>query len=255
MPTVGKKTAARPVAAPAKKAVSKATASRRTRDDDDDDDDDERPRKAVAATKKGAQRALPSGFGGYNQQKKASGDFAPYMEITQDEQAVKFLDDEPVVSWREHWIERSGKKSWFCYQTLDEDCPICDATGDRARTSAAWNVLVLDPKGNHQLVVLKQGIKKTEQLKEYNADVKVGPLSGKKRYWAISKTGKGQRTEILIRPVKDRDLLEDFQVDPLTDAEIEEWKTKRYSQDRIAQIPDKRQVKEVAQELSGDEDD
>lgn len=60
---------------------------------------------------------------------------------------IKFLDDEPFITYYEHQLnELDGKQSFVC---LGNDCPLCEI-GDDPRYRACFNVIDLsdpdDPK-------------------------------------------------------------------------------------------------------------
>jgi hypothetical protein len=61
-----------------------------------------------------------------------------------------------------------------------------------------------------QLLVV--GVRLLTQLGKLNDDPKTGPLD--RQYWAVSKSGEKSKTTYSVMMVKDRDLAEDWDIDP-----------------------------------------
>jgi hypothetical protein len=221
--------------------------SRRARDEDDDEeeeDDEEKPRRPKGSVRKG--------WKGHQENKAKSSDFPEELKIEKDPTLVAFLEDEPFVSYRQHWVDNPPngirKKSWTC---LEDDCPLCDL-GDRPRTLTSFNVLHISTGGEPEVKILTLGNKAVGQLEGFASDPKTGPLS--RLFWAISKSGKGSSTAYNFRPVKERDLDEDWDVDiEDVEAAIETADDKLYDESAV-QVPTKRDLKEIAQGLTEDDD-
>lgn len=198
--------------------------------------------------KKSSKKDSPvrSGWEGHNKTKAAAGDFPEDFKIEKEPKLVKFLEDEPFASYRQHWIERQGKKSFTC---IEEDCPLCNA-GDRPSAKTCFNVLSLSEGGKPVNKVLTVGVRLGEQLRGFATDRKTGPLT--RLYWSMSKTGKGGKTSYNVVPVKERDLEEDWEIDPLDEDEIEAFEENLYGEEAV-QVPTRKQLKEIASEIS-DED-
>lgn len=220
---------------------SKRAVSRR---DDDDDDDDDQPRRPKGSVRKG--------WKGHQENKAKGGDFPEELKIDGNPTLVKFLEDEPFVSYRQHWVDNPPngirKKSWTC---LEDDCPLCDL-GDRPRTLTSFNVLHISTGGTPENKILTLGNKAVGQLEGFASDDKTGPLT--RLYWAISKSGKNQSTAYNFRPVKERDLEEDWEVDPADLEDLIEEAEERLYDDSAVQVPTKKQMKEIAQGLVDDDD-
>ena len=52
------------------------------------------------------------------------------------------------------------------------------------------------------------------------SNAKTGPLNRPDLYWAVSKTGQGTKTSYSVVPVKERDLAEEWEIDPIAAAEL-----------------------------------
>jgi hypothetical protein len=199
---------------------------RRARDDDDEDDEEPEER---------SRKEIRSGWSGFKEGKSKHSDFP---------------EDDPFATYHQHWIDSPPngikKKSWTC---LEDDCPLCKM-GDRPRLLSLFNVIHLSTGGDPINKVMELGVKAAGQLLNFAEDRKTGPLS--KMYYAISKSGKGQQTAYNFRPVKDRDLEEDWEMEPLSDDELDEAMEHLYDK-KIVQRPSRAQLKELAVGLSADD--
>ena len=68
-------------------------------------------------------------------------------------------------------------------------------------------------------------------LRNFNDDERQGPLS--KHYWAVSRSGTGPQTQYNHLLIKERDLKEEWSVDPLSDEALEALASKVYDSDII----------------------
>ena len=189
---------------------------------------------------------IASGWGAFKQKRAASGDYADNLKIEKDAVLIAFLDNEPFAVYREHWIERPGKKSFIC---IEKDCPLCDAGDNRPRVKTVFNVVELRDDEAPKVVIWTTAPRLTGQLASLDADEKVGPLT--KGYWSIKRTGEGTKTTYNISPVKERDLQEDWGVLPLNDDEFAALESEAYDTSAIT-FSTKQQLREVARELTDD---
>lgn len=203
------------------------------------DDDDERPAKA--------RRVIKGGWGAAERMKEADSPFAQRLKITEDPIIIKFLEDEPYASYRQHWVERQGQKSFTCISDIDEaGCPLCEI-GNRPATRFSFNVALL-ARGEEPVVKSYDcGPRVIDQLKNFHTDPIQGPLT--KNYWAVSRTGKGTTSATNHQMVKARDLSDDWRVEALDDREIEALSRSCYTADIIS-IPKRKELLSVADEES-----
>lgn len=207
-------------------------------------DDDTMTEEAPASK---ARTLVRGGWGSVDAVKNADSPFAQRLKVTDDPQIIKFLNDEPYASWRQHWVERQGQKSFVCIADFDEKgCPLCDA-GSRPSIRIAFNVALLIPGEEPVLKSYEVGPRVIDQLKNFHTDPRTGPLS--KNYWAVSKTGKGATTATAHQPVKERDL-EEWGLSNVDDAQLKELISKAYTADIIA-IPSRKDLLDVANEDIG----
>lgn len=215
-------------------------ASRRERDDDDDEDD--RPdRSAVAKRGWSGQKAL----------QQETSDFAPEFKLDDEPALVIFLEEEPVVSYNQHWIERQGKRSFTC---IGKDCPLCKI-GDKPRTYTVFNIAVLvdpedGPLDEPVVMLLRAGSRLTDTLSGAHVG-RSGPLH--EGYWQLYKTGKKQKTQYHCIRVKERDVEEDWEIDPLTDDDWDALVDSAYPESEAVQIQSKSTLREIADEVVGDD--
>jgi len=139
---------------------------------------------------------------------KASKAYATDFRFEEDVQLVKFLSPEPM-SFSQHWVQRQGKKSFVCLG--DSSCPLCRA-GNKPEQKFAFSVVNLSSDDEPTVALMTVGLRLCGQLEKLDSDPKTGPLN--RLYWAVSKSGQGQKTSYSIMPVKDRDLAEDWDLDP-----------------------------------------
>ena len=211
---------------------------RKSRDDDDDDDEPREPKRKLK--------------GGRNEAKRIgaeTSDFAFELKVTDEEQVIAFLEDEPVVAWAEHWIERKGKKSWVCLKSFgkDEKCPLCNM-GDKPKAKTAYNVVLLDPKEDPCNALLICGPRLEGVVaKAYNSKAGGGQGCLTEGYYAISSNGKGGQTNYTMPPIKERDLDEDFQIAPLTDKEFTKLEKGMYDETAVP-TQSYKQLREIADE-------
>lgn len=227
---------------------STGKSSRRSRlhtedDEDDDEEDAEKPRSSRKRSE--APASGGKGWGSYNKQKSESGDFPENLKVTDEAILIKFLDDEPFYVYRQHWIERSGKKSFTC---LSDNCPLCDELGDRPRLQVLFNVIDFTDADNPEVKVWTVGTRVAGALKNFAADKKTSPLNRENLYWSVSKSGKGSKTQYSINPVKERDLEEDWDIEPLTADDIEDFDGQAYDES-IVQFQTRKQLREIVDEV------
>lgn len=186
---------------------------------------------------------IRSGWEGVSAVKDADSPYATRLRVEDEPIIIKFLSDEPYASWRQHWVERQGQKSFVCISEFDE-CPLCDA-GNRPSIRIAFNVVLLASDGNHALRSYEVGPRVIDQLKNFHNDPRTGPLS--KHYWAVSKTGKGATAATAHQLVRERDL-EEWSMTPLSSDDLSYWVEKAYTADIIS-IPTRQDLQSIAAEV------
>lgn len=217
---------------------------------EDDGEDHVAPVKASedADTASRKARVIRGGWGSVEQAKTADSPFAQRLKVVEDPIIIKFLEDEPYATYRQHWVERQGQKSFTCIADIDPsgDCPLCKS-GNRPSTRFAFNVILVSPDMEAMLKSYEVGPRVIDQLKNFHTDPRQGPLS--KHYWAVSRSGKGATSATNHQLVKERDL-EEWQIDALEESDLKVFSKQAYTSD-IIQIPARKDLmKIVVEELS-----
>jgi hypothetical protein len=131
------------------------------------------------------------------------------------------------VSYKQHWIDGiKGKKSWPC---IGADCPLCEI-GVGLSSKSCFNVFDMQD-GLNKILVL--GVKALKQLESLDHDRTTGKIDRPDMYYAIANVGTKQQASISITAVKERDVKEDWDVEPLTDDEIEKFTKKCFTKKAI----------------------
>lgn len=209
---------------------------RRSDDAPMQDDDDEKP----------VARVIKRGWGAAERIKDADSPFAQRLKITEEPQVIKFLEDEPYASYRQHWVERQGQKSFTCISDIDErGCPLCDI-GNRPSTRFAFNVALITD-GDPVVKSYEVGPRVIDQLKNFHTDALQGPLT--KHYWAVSRTGKGASSATNHQMIKERDLSDDWRVEALSEGDLKAIRKGCYTPE-IIQIPKRKDLAAIADEES-----
>lgn len=223
-------------------------------DDTDDEAVDAAPRapreEASAEVREAAKRVIKRGWGAAEQMRSADSPFAQRLKVDENEQLIKFLEDEPYTSFRVHWLERKGQKSFTCLSDIDTaGCPLCDA-GDRPSLRVAFNVALISLDGDEPVVRSYEiGPRVIDQLKNFHTDPRTGPLS--KHYWAIKRTGKGTTSATSLQVVRERDLNDDWSIDPLTQDQLNALSKQVYDAS-IVPIPARKTLLTIAAEELSD---
>ena len=208
-------------------------------DDYEAEDDEE-------SSTKPATRVIKRGWAAAAQVKAAGSAYAQSLKVGEDPVLIKFLEDEPYASYRSHWVDRSGQKSFVCIADIDpKGCPLCDAH-NRPSHKFSFNVVLLNPEDEPVVKSYDVGTRVIDQLKNFHMDQRQGPLT--KHYWAVSKTGKGTSTSTNHQMVRERDL-GDFDVEALSAVDIKSLAKSSYDEE-IIRIPNRKELLEIAEELS-----
>lgn len=154
----------------------------------------------------GRSDAVLTGAAGAKRTRQLGSEYANEFKFEKGKKSlIAFLEDESFASYRQHWVERKGKKSFIC---IGKGCPLCGA-GDRASGKYAFNIYDYDQK---EVKALIAGPVLLEVLEDAAEESKTGKLSD--GYWAISRSGQKSKTSYGCNQVKERDLEEDFGITP-----------------------------------------
>ena len=174
---------------------------------------------------------------------KSNQKYATDFKFEEDVKLIKFISAEPM-GFMQHWVNRPGKKSFI---STGEGDPLL-AVGSVPTQKFAFTVLNLSEE-EPQLQLMIVGVRLCGQLEKLHMDKKTGPLDRPDIYWAVSKSGTGTKTAYSITPVKERDLADDWEIDPVAAAELVK-PLKPLGPDSLY-IPTKAELEEVAREIAG----
>ena len=194
-------------------------------------DDEDEVEEATTATDNGDEEEEEEestvvtprrGWSAGQQTQESTSSFAQAFRVTEQQQVVKFLEDEPYVNYTRHWIERQtptgrSPRSYTCLKTFGKNCPLCEA-GDKAQAVSAFNIALIGDDGVPILKSWDCGPKLFGILKGYAADPKVAPLT--KGYYLVSRSGKQGTYNHNVRPVTARGLEEDLEITPPSAEEV-----------------------------------
>jgi len=192
---------------------------------------------------------VQGGWGTWRQRRAETSGFADDFKVEYKEKyLVMFLDDAPFAAFNEHWIEempKGKKKSYIC---IGKNCPLCDLLGEDPKAQALFNVLEFIETDDGREAVLKvwQGGSGVVQAIEEN--VEDPGLEGNYFKVSKSKSGRNGPTIYSVVPVKDRDVEEDWKMEPLSDDEYDEWQEKKFDKSYV-KMPTAKSLKDVAEEV------
>jgi hypothetical protein len=218
--------------------TEEAPASRRSRrPSKDEDDEDDEPTPSVGG----------KGWGSYEKSKQANSSFPDDFKVTNEEVLLKFLDEEPFWVYLQHWIERKGKRSWTC---LEVRCPLCDDAGDKPTQQVCFNVVdFTDPK-DPKVKVWKVGPMVADILKNFAKNDKTKPINRDDLYFSARKESKNNKTNYYITPVKERDIYDDWDVDP-DNVDLDALEDDAYDES-VFKVNSRSELKQIAREILND---
>lgn len=148
--------------------------------------------------------------------------FPEEFKYAQDEEfkVIKFIDprnEGPFASYKVHWLSQItvGKRSFISPGPND---PLTIKLGSTPTQKYAFTIVNLSEPEGFKRQILVAGARLFGMLKNANTNEKSGPLTN--GYWAISRTGKLTATSYNLRPIKERDLQEDWGIDPVKASEF-----------------------------------
>jgi hypothetical protein len=177
------------------------------RDTRDGDTDDEPPRRSdklppgLRVGDAGAEETMRASGGGSGIQRIALGS-EPCL--------IKFLEPENFANYRQHWVPSGAGQPDRPYVCIGFECPLCDI-GDRTSATFMYNVLDMSSSDGPTLKILQIATKANQALREASMDRVTGKPRRDRDFWAVSRSGKGQTSQTNFRPVKLRDLEDDWE--------------------------------------------
>jgi hypothetical protein len=146
----------------------------------------------------------------------SSTDFPTEVRFTEGEyQVFKFLDnDGPFASYKQHFLNKTGKRSYTC---IGAECPLCIKLEDRPENKRAFSVINFSNEEGPKKQMIVAGARLFQAIHAAHFSPQ-GPLT--QNYWVILRSGKNAATSYTVMPVKERDLMEDWKIDPSVAAEL-----------------------------------
>lgn len=190
----------------------------------------------------GSRRAT-SGFGAYSSKKVSTGGFADEFKPGDNNKVlIKLLEEGPFDTYNQHWIDDmpSGeRKSYVCRDDeyfgsgKDLDCPLCEI-GEGKRTFSLFNIVDFSNPRKPEVKVWAASAAVTDQFERASKEPKTTPLNREDVYFEVELQKKNSKSrQWNVVPVKARDLPDDYDLDPLTEDEIEEFEQDMFD-DRTA---------------------
>jgi hypothetical protein len=183
--------------------------------------------------------AVGKGWGGYARTKaNAPSQFTKLLRVTDEEKLIMFLEDGPYASFLQHWCEWVAKGQRMSYICLQDRCPL-DEVDPKPSARVRFNIMdcSVDPP---DLTTFECGVSITEDLNDY---AEKDPLAG--RYFAVGMKGSQKSRRTQIRPVKIRDLKEDWDFEPLSEDTIAQFDNKLWD-DTSLEIDTRAELQRVA---------
>lgn len=189
---------------------------------------------------------------------------APYLSLMQGSKStpkvIKILSDRPDLWHLQHFIGK-GKPPVMCYRSgaddvnpeltiaremLEQakgDCPMC-AVGAPASYGFMLNVIDMTEDGTevrkwtfgnnvkYQLMALTEESRTSPLNRETDDEGKYRPL-----YWRVQQSKVNGSNVFSITPLKGDDLRDDYNLEPLTEDEVNEFADKRYGEEVLFYWP------------------
>jgi len=187
-----------------------------------------------------------SGWDAVNQQRQQRSKGAHRLDIKDEEVLLKFLEPAPFAVYEQHWVGSGpGARSYTCIEDKGQTCPLC-ALGYSTRYLVLFNVYDLKAGDAKFWPAGPNAVREVEDLAN---SARYSPISKDGLYFSIKRSKKDNGFfEFKVTPVKDRDLADDFGVDPMTDEELKEAMAHLFD-DTVIPYSSREQLDEVAGKL------
>ena len=218
--------------------------ARSSRDEDDNDRRERRPARRVDRDQPKPKVSRGSGWDTYKDQRSKKAGPANRLQVKDKEVIVHFLEPEPFAIYEQHWI---GQRSYTCPD--EKKCPLC-GEGLPSRTIALFNVVNMETAEN---LYWEAGPKIATRIKAAAEKKSTSPISREDLYFAVNRSKQSNGFfDYELDAIKERDLYDDYKLEPLSDDELDEALGKLFDESVIP-YTDSRTLKIVAE--GGDDDD
>lgn len=218
-------------------------------------DDDDTPRRGE---KKRARRSGTGGWSSFDQKRRANSSFADEFKPDSGVPTlIKVLDEAPFDVYNQHFINelpKGDRKSFVChddeyFEDYKEGCPLCEI-GESASTYSLFNILDLTNPRKPEVKVWKTSVTVSDKLERLAKSDRTSPLNREDIYFDVEVTKTKNKTEWDIKPVKERDLEEDYGLEPFTGEELDEFEKSLFTdRSAITQVDDYDALAELADGL------
>lgn len=170
---------------------------------------------ALASRPTNAATTVASGWDAAVASIKSEREFPSDFKCSDQPQVIKFLDQTgPFAVYKQHFLNKTGKRSYIWDGSGPND-PLQTLIASRPEDKRAFTVVNLsESPTKRQMLIASVRLFKTLHAAHFSAQ---GPLQGtaeRPMYWALSRTGKMASTVYHLTPIKQRDLMEDYEINP-----------------------------------------
>lgn len=169
---------------------------------------------------------------------------APYFSIDSKKKIIKILDESPAVRYQQHWVV-SAKKFYTCIADSENDilCPLCEVGHNPSRK---FMMNVVDMENPDTVTTWSFGPQVAQLLQEHGEDKPKFPIDGDETYFKVWRVkGANDRWENRLEFVKGKDLMDDYDIVPLTEKELDTLSETLYGEETIF-IPSEKMLRDVA---------
>lgn len=167
------------------------------------------------------------------------------LEKDTKDNVIKFVENGYFTSFLRHWPR--GQRPQVC-AGQDKGCPMC-ARGDVAKPVYMFNVIDMTGDEAPLLKVWECTSDPFNSIKEIAEDNKYNPINRDDYYFEVTKKdGSNGIPHVSLKPIKKRDLQEDYGLSPLDEESYKNLTAEPYTKD-IVYIPSREQLTEAASKL------
>jgi len=171
--------------------------------------------------------------------------FVKEMKLSEEEQVVKFLEDEPFAVYKQHFVQETPKGTKKSFVCLEDGCPLCDDLNHKPDRKFVFNVLNLSAEGGPQHMALTVGPRLLGSIQKIH-EGRLGPIN--KHYVIVSRDGTGTNTTYSTNSIKEADVQEEFGIDTSVVEKLAAA-AKLYTVD-VVQVSTKAQLREVVESVT-----
>ena len=153
---------------------------------------------------------------------------ADYLKVDKEKRIIHFVEDAPNVRFTRHYVGGRYQNCPASLGVLEEGltCPLCDK-GHKPNDAYMINVIEVsegpNTDGTWDVKSFTFGKEVHDNLVSFLEEEKYQPINQPKWYWHVFQVGGGnERKSTKIMPLRDRDIQEDYGIEPLSQEELDE---------------------------------